>query len=625
MGLSYKLSLDRESLSYLISGFLESEPSQDLFLGHRVYSPKQLESKENIQILIASKKYSETISIQLMKAGFKKEQILLPTTPRYQLNAYDFITNNQAINKILIYPPIASAHQALHLFKKINRQEKALTEKQNIIFHVPHTGTEEVIEYLKKHSNSKIKTFKASNYNDVIEKITLNKQDRIVLWSANHFKDIHEQEHSIIRLIDLSILDRFNNLIKATHANNIQLKNKERVSRLKTKRKIKVLFLINQIALWRLTNVVKKMLLDDLFDPLIMITPFTYYGEERMYNDLSRCYKFFQEKELPFITSFNSIKRKWTTLKEINPDIIIISDPHKTTLDEYYENAYMNYLTCYVPYTFDAATNFNTDEAYNKPLHNFCWSILSTCEFSKNRAKTFAKNKGTNTVLTGSFTCEELAKENYTLISPWKTQSKNKIKIIYAPHQSIETDATLNISTFLTAGLKILELAVQYQDEIQWAFKPHPFLKEKLYRHPDWGKNLTDAYYDFWTKNTFTQFEDGSYVELFKTSDALIHDCGSFLFEYLVTKKPCAFLELNSEKQLLSINEFGLKSLNCHTRIKNLNAIETFLDKLVNDSIGPNIEYINMLNTEIIPRYYNDSPSDIFISHLKNAICPPAK
>ena len=38
------------------------------------------------------------------------------------------------------------------------------------------------------------------------------------------------------------------------------------------------------------------------------------------------------------------------------------------------------------------------------------------------------------------------------------------------------------------------------------------------------------------------------YVELFKSSDALIHDCGSFMAEYLVTNKPVLFLEKNNYK-----------------------------------------------------------------------------
>ena len=36
--------------------------------------------------------------------------------------------------------------------------------------------------------------------------------------------------------------------------------------------------------------------------------------------------------------------------------------------------------------------------------------------------------------------------------------------------------------------------------------------------------------------NTF--FTDGEYIDLFLTSDAMIHDSGSFLIEYLFTQKP---------------------------------------------------------------------------------------
>jgi DivIVA domain-containing protein len=63
------------------------------------------------------------------------------------------------------------------------------------------------------------------------------------------------------------------------------------------------------------------------------------------------------------------------------------------------------------------------------------------------------------------------------------------------------------------------EFAEKYADRIQWAFKPHPLLRDTLYQHPDWGKERTDAYYGRWESMPNTQLETGAYVELFKQSD----------------------------------------------------------------------------------------------------------
>ena len=68
-------------------------------------------------------------------------------------------------------------------------------------------------------------------------------------------------------------------------------------------------------------------------------------------------------------------------------------------------------------------------------------------------------------------------------------------------------------------------------------FKPHPMLKSKLFR-TKLGKAKTDDYFHFWETQSNTQFNDGEYIELFKQSDAMIHDSGAFLAEYIFTDKP---------------------------------------------------------------------------------------
>ena len=74
------------------------------------------------------------------------------------------------------------------------------------------------------------------------------------------------------------------------------------------------------------------------------------------------------------------------------------------------------------------------------------------------------------------------------------------------------------------------------------AFKPHPILKPKLYKHALWGKERTDAYYHCWETMENTQLEMSDYIDLFMTSDAMIFDSVSFMTEYLYTKKPALFL-----------------------------------------------------------------------------------
>jgi CDP-glycerol glycerophosphotransferase (TagB/SpsB family) len=122
----------------------------------------------------------------------------------------------------------------------------------------------------------------------------------------------------------------------------------------------------------------------------------------------------------------------------------------------------------------------------------------------------------------------------------------------------------------------MLELAQAYKDRIQIAFKPHPSLITQLYQHPDWGKERADDYYARWQQMENTQLETGGYVDLFMTSDAMIHDSGSFVVEYLYANRPVMFVSINLQSIIF------LKLLN------------RFFSKNTKDTIG--IQFQSLLN-----------------------------
>ena len=96
----------------------------------------------------------------------------------------------------------------------------------------------------------------------------------------------------------------------------------------------------------------------------------------------------------------------------------------------------------------------------------------------------------------------------YSRKSRWRVQPTLVKKIIFAPHHTIE-ESKYSLSSFLKFGEFIKSLAKAYQGKIQWSFKPHPILKSKLYLHPYWGKQKTDAYYNFWKDESYTQLDEG--------------------------------------------------------------------------------------------------------------------
>ncbi|MBE0491144.1 MAG: hypothetical protein IBX44_02715 [Sulfurospirillum sp.] len=389
----------------------------------------------------------------------------------------------------------------------------------------------------------------------------------------------------------------------------MQKKHKKLIEKIKGKEKIKVVFLAIHKSVWKVDPVFKKMLDDSYFEPLILVCPYTTYGEERMWEDMKDTYEYFEEKGYPLLSSYNKDEDRWISLEEIKPDIVFFTNPHNLTRKEYYEDAYMNYLSCYVPYYTDIASNYDVESVYNQIFHNAAWKIFLQSEYSINKAKEIALNKGSNLELSGNLIHEmfqHVLKEN--IKNPWKQQIKFKKRIIYAPHQSILLENNLHLGTFLHNGEIIKNLAIKYQDSVQWAFKPHTILKSKLYLHPEWGKKRTDEYYDFWQNSDYTQLELGEYIKLFATSDSMIHDCGSFIDEYLLAEKPCGYLYFNGENQLKAINSYGKELLKKYNTLDSSEAIENFIKNIIEE----NIEGVKFIEDKI-------NPSSLILEQLKEA------
>ena len=73
-------------------------------------------------------------------------------------------------------------------------------------------------------------------------------------------------------------------------------------------------------------------------------------------------------------------------------------------------------------------------------------------------------------------------------------------------------------------------------------------------------------------------YEYGNYFDMFRTSDLLITDCNSFLYEYLPTKKPV--IRLISENSV-GHNSFGEKIIAGYYNASNIEELNTLLELIL--------------------------------------------
>lgn len=120
---------------------------------------------------------------------------------------------------------------------------------------------------------------------------------------------------------------------------------------------------------------------------------------------------------------------------------------------------------------------------------------------------------------------------------------RTRKKVIICPHHTIDRSVdALALSTFLTHADLFLKLPEQFP-EIDFVFRPHPLLFPRLETAKWWGAEKTRAYRERMASFPNVEFQQGGdYFAAFADSDAMIHDCGSFLAEYFYTGKPQCYL-----------------------------------------------------------------------------------
>lgn len=280
--------------------------------------------------------------------------------------------------------------------------------------------------------------------------------------------------------------------------------------------------------------------------------PAVNYGKGNMLVEMEKSYKFFKNKGYNVIKTYNQETDTFLDVKQdIAPDIIFYTNPYQgLIMDKYYITNFMDTLTCYTNYAFYVSNRHK--EVYGQLFNSILWKTFYETTIHEKMAKDYDRNKGNHVVVTGYPSMENLIYGSRSCDNVWKNCDENIKRIIWAPHHTIDLREGLGYSNFLKYYKFMLNIADEYKDRVQIAFKPHPLLKAKLYNHVEWGKERTEKYYSLWESNRNTQLETDDYIDLFNSSDAMILDSGYFTVEY--------HLYLHFLIQMLEIDLMNLQS-----------------------------------------------------------------
>ena len=368
----------------------------------------------------------------------------------------------------------------------------------------------------------------------------------------------------------------------------ISFKHQRYVAQLRKKDHVNVVFLPMNVAMWKYQHLYELLKNDKRFHVYIFLTPTATFQKYQRIEDLKAMRAYFEERNMEYVDYELEKNDQLVDIRSVvDPDILFYTQPYIRAVDE--NRRFLHFkdkLLCYAPYAFLPR---NMDFFFKSPFTEVAWRLYFQTESNRDHAITLDRNRVRNGKVSGYTSADDYFTPMKNDV--WKDKSHLKKRIVWAPHFTIiEGEGYFHASFFLEMASLMQELAIEYADRIVFAFKPHPRLFSDLCGHPDWGFQKAKDYYDFWKTHESTQLETGDFIDLFKGSDAMIHDCGSFTVDYLYFDKPVLYDNPNIEDVKTTADELGKQAYDAHYRVKSLSDIKSFIDEVViggNDTMAP--------------------------------------
>lgn len=339
-----------------------------------------------------------------------------------------------------------------------------------------------------------------------------------------------------------------------------------KVRKVRKKDVISVLFVLNELGSWKTESLYNEMKKHPRFNVKLLLIPAMETPEALVVLE-----RYLQDRGYEYEKNRNDSQWK----KQFNSDIIFYQKPYDGVIeDKFFFSYHTKSLFCYVLYCF---RNRNYPKLKKIRFIKCIWQFYADNKKVIEESVPVFSTQAKNYINTGLPIMDDLLLDKGHFVDPWKKCGVKK-RIIYAPHHTIESDI-YEYATFLDYCDFILTMAEKYKDKVQWAFKPHPVLRNKLYKV--WGEDKTNMYYEKWESLSYCQLSSGEYMGLFKYSDAMIHDCGSFKLEYLYTGNPVMFLQ-KKEPVFDYSNWQTVQSLKLHYKGYNEKDIEGFIVNVIN-------------------------------------------
>jgi len=341
--------------------------------------------------------------------------------------------------------------------------------------------------------------------------------------------------------------------------------------------RLRVCFLVCDASMFSAEPVYQRMRADDRFDPFIAVAPRISRGDDFLRETQAKTVEVLSRRYGEVLRLYDPDTKEKVVLAG-RADVIFTSIIYgdQTFSDYTVESLSGHSLIACITYGYSGLFNANVSRTIFLPEISLMWRYFVS------NPQTLALWTERNPLLKGNARLSGYAKMDRLASVP--THEGRPRTVIISPHHSLPragADEGLTLSTFLTHADLFLRLPKDYPD-VRFVFRPHPLLFPRLATDAWWGPERTAAYKAAMTALANVEFQQGGdYFETFANSDALIHDCGSFLAEYFYTGKPQCYLLADGRTEAREFLPFGRSVLDLTYKAFSEADIRAFLDRVV--------------------------------------------
>lgn len=386
--------------------------------------------------------------------------------------------------------------------------------------------------------------------------------------------------------------------------------------------RLRVVFPVTNASIFPLRPLFDAMLRDECFDPSILVIPDLRWRFDSPMPAMQKCLSDLAQSIPPERLSIaeKDARGKWMDALA-GADIVGYCIPYMDS----YNPCFSPRRTLKGDFLAISANYGYYRSLFDRSLlasdfYAYMWKAFFECDATLDEYRRCAVNGASNADLTGYIKMDALDTAAHKNAAATVAAPPHRKRILVALHHSISVgmNKALELANFERFSDFFLSLPDRYP-EIDFIFRPHPYLFKIMSNPFHWGADRTEKYIAALKakKNVFWS-DAGDYFGDFASSDACIQDCGSYLVEYFYTNKACCYMLKSPDDIDAKFAPLGKACLeNCYIAYE-ADAIDDFIRSVVIAGNDPLRQKRLAFADSVMLNFPH--AADVALNHIKTAI-----